>query len=376
MKRWFIAGGLMLVLFAGLVLATILLPPSAESRRGSLTNPRPGGTRAIGEVLRGNGIDAHQVATLGEAKVASADSTLLVYLSEDLNDAAVAALNQSPADLVVVVATASYPTAVGELTDYQIQAANIAWNAEPVAADCSDPDATAAGSLANGGANMLTTTDSTTSCFEDSGDYRYAVAWVNGRRVTVVSGDEWIRNETILEAGHAALAMRVLGRDPELVWYLPGIDAIGESQADSETDIWTVLPSWVRVSLGLLAFAAGAAALWRGRRFGKLVPENLPVEMPASEASTGLARLYRQANAVGHAAAGLRASSLHRLARRLGLASTAEPVAVIERLAQASGLPPDHLHALYYGRPPANDIELVALATELSELERRLTHSE
>lgn len=377
MKRWIVAGGIALVLFAAVVLATVLLPPSAEGRQGSLTNPQPGGTRAVGEVLRANGVNAHQVTTLVEASAAPAESTLLVYLSEELNDTAVLALNQSKADLVIVVATSNSPNTVGELTDYRIQSTGYSWNDDAVDADCADPDATAAGSMTSGGANSLSIQTGVIGCFEETGgDYRYALAWQNGRRVTVVSGDDWLRNQTILTAGNAALALRVLGRDSELVWYLPGLDATGTQSAENEPDIWSALPPWVRVSVGLFAFAAGAAALWQGRRFGKLVPENLPVEMPASEAGTGLARLYRQAKATGHAAAGLRAASLHRLARRLGLSSKAEPAAIIERLAQASGLPADQLRALYYGRAPANDLELVALATELSELERRLTHSE
>jgi len=123
----------------------------------------------------------------------------------------------------------------------------------------------------------------------------------------------------------------------------------------------------------VLLVAGAAAALWRGRRFGALVPEALPVEVPASEASSGLARLYRQAGARGHAAAGLRAATVHRVAARLGLPASASPELVAERLGAAAGTPPSLVYELCYGPPPATDAALVELATALTDLERKLT---
>ena len=58
-----------------------------------------------------------------------------------------------------------------------------------------------------------------------------------------------------------------------------------------------------------------SAPLWRGRRFGPLAVEPLPVVVRASEATRGRARLYRRARAYGRATAALRAASAraHRL---------------------------------------------------------------
>ncbi|MDR1806680.1 MAG: DUF4350 domain-containing protein, partial [Propionibacteriaceae bacterium] len=110
------------------------------------------------------------------------------------------------------------------------------------------------------------------------------------------------------------------------------------------------------------------------RRLGPLVPEPLPVAVPASEAAAGLARLYRQAGARGHAAAGLRAATAGRLAARLGLPPNAQPATVGERLGLALGRDPGTIVGLLYGPPPATDAELVALAQQLHEVESEAHH--
>lgn len=376
MKRWLIAGGIALALFAAVVVATIFLPPTTESMRASLTNPDGIGAMAVGEVLRGNGVQVQQVTNLAEAEAAPANSTLLVYLDDELNESSVAALDRTAADLVLV--PTGYNSAVFQLSDGKINSGYSGSLTNGLKANCSDPDATAAGEISDSQGGSLTVSGDTVECFGDGYGSRYATTWIANRRITVVAGDDWLRNDTILSAGNAALALRVLGRHDRLTWYLPGEETqidYDDTNYDS-VDEWDILPPWSRISLALLVAAAASMALWRGRRFGKLVPEGLPVEVPAAEAGTGLARLYRQSDARGHAAAGLRAASLHRLARRLGLSATESSSLIIERLGQATGLPSVELQALYYGRPPATDVELVSLANELADLERKLTSRE
>lgn len=137
--------------------------------------------------------------------------------------------------------------------------------------------------------------------------------------------------------------------------------------------MFDLLPPWSRPVFAVLLVAGAAAALWRGRRFGALVKEPMPVEVPASEASSGLAGLYRQAGARGHAAAALRAAAIMRVSARLGLSASASPQTVVERIAQASGADPGALNALLYGTPPATDQELADLAHTLTDLERKLS---
>lgn len=382
MKRWVVVGAVLVGLFAALVAAGALLPESPDRMTGSLTNPRPQGVRALGQVLGADGVVVRQVTTL-DAATAAADtgSTLAVYLSEELSDAAVARLNAVPADLVVVFTGTSDLVTVDALSDERIVPEYWWADSDGVAATCSDPDATAAGTLSSSAYwGVRARTNLVTVCFpaQDDESGLYADTSLARHRVTVIAGDAWLQNDTITRNGNAALALRVFGRHENLTWYLPGADALAPvSQGDGGTlDAWSLLPPWSRAVLAVLAVAGAAAALWRGRRFGGLVRERLPVEVPASEVSSGLARLYRQSGARGHAAAGLRATTLHRVAARLGVPASASPELVVERLAQASGDPPDRLRALCYGPPPPTDADLVALATALADLERKLTNRE
>lgn len=377
-RRWLIAGGVLLALFAALVVATALLPESPERMPNSIANPRPNGTRALAQVLGRGGVEVTQETTLaGAVQRAEADTTLVVWLAQDLSPAAAAELSQVRADLVILLAGRYDVTNLEALTD-QLVAADYWWSDgdDPPQANCYDPDALAAGTLTPSYAALYPLDDVVVrTCFDNGEDVAlYADLWGAWHRVTVIAGETWLHNDTITRDGNAALALRVLGRHPRLTWYLPGSDAFAsQQQASGELDLFTLLPPWSKAAFAVLLLAGAAAALWRGRRFGALVREPMPVEVPASEASSGLARLYRQAGARGHAAAGLRAATLHRVAGRLGLPPAATPELVRLRLGDATGCPPERINQLIYGPPPATDAALVDLASALTDLERKLT---
>jgi hypothetical protein len=377
MRKWLIAGGIVLGLFAGLVTVAALLPEAPERLPGSITNARPEGVRALGQVLAADGVDVAQVTGLDEATAAAPGTTLAVYLDRNLSTDALARLRDVPADLVVVYGASDDVDDLYTLTGGRISGSSW-WTTGSGPADCTDPDAIAAGTISVGGTALMAEDESVTTCFgDDEESALYADVRAPGHRITVIAGTRWVRNDTITQEGNAALALRVFGRNARLTWYLPGVDAVtGDQREGTGPDLFALLPPWSRAVMAVLLAAAAAAALWRGRRFGALVREQMPVEVPASEVSSGLARLYRQSAARGHAAAGLRAATVHRLAARLGLPSSAPPELVVERLATASGQPPSAVRELCYGPPPATDAALVELATSLTDLERKLTTRE
>lgn len=374
-RGWLIAGGVVLALFAALVAVTALLPESPDRMPYSATNPRPEGARALAQVLGRNGVEVVQETKLAEAVAeATAQTTLVVLLSDELSLAAVDELNRVPADLVLLHLYDYELFSIEELTDYRV-IADYWWGPEDRAwANCPDDrDAETAGSLTAGYGGFYAYDADVVTCFTSRDEVAlYADLRTDQHRVTLIAGDLWFRNDTILDEGNAALALRVFGRHPKLVWYLPGADATSQT-GGGEIDPFTLLPPWARAVFAVLLAAGAAAALWRGRRFGALVREPMPVEVPASEVSAGLARLYRQAGARGHAAAGLRAATLHRLAGPLGLPASASSELVVQRLAAATGRAPEYLYGLLYGPPPTTDPELVALATALTDLERKPT---
>src|SRR4029079_16437584 len=104
------------------------------------------------------------------------------------------------------------------------------------------------------------------------------------------------------------------------------------------------------------------AALWRGRRLGRLVTERLPVVVRAGETTRGRGRLYRRGRSYGHAAAALRAGTAARSAARLGLPGWAPAPLVAAAAARATSRRPADVEALLYGPPPTDDRGLADLA--------------
>ena len=92
--------------------------------------------------------------------------------------------------------------------------------------------------------------------------------------------------------GNAALALNLLGAHRTLIWYLPTLDDLASGEPPTIAELTP--PLGHARSLLLLVLVALAAAFWRGRRFGPLVVENLPVVVRASETMEGRARLYER----------------------------------------------------------------------------------
>lgn len=376
MKKLLIIAGVMLALLAGLIAVTVFLPESPDRLPNSLTNPRPEGARALGQVLAQDGVTVSQVDSIADVATAPADSTVALVLPASLSDDAVAALNQTPADVVVIYPGTDFTTDLNRLTDNRLGVQYWSWGTPTPNAECADADAIAAGQLSgNVSYGLVPYDDRVMTCFtDDSYASLYADLTTEQHRVTVVTGVSLIQNSTITQLGNAALALRTLGRHDQLRWYLPETASPTTVIPGSQgLDSFDLLPPWARSVFGVLLAATAAAALWQGRRFGALVREALPVEVPASEASSGLARLYRQAGARGHAAAALRAATIHRVAARVGVSPSDPPDTVISQLAQASGADPLALTELFYGPPPTTDSGLAALAETLTDLERKLS---
>ncbi|MDR1432147.1 MAG: DUF4350 domain-containing protein [Propionibacteriaceae bacterium] len=370
-RGWLIGGGVLLGLFVGLLAVTAFLPEPVDQLNGSVINSRPNGTRALAQVLRRQGVAVTQTTSLADAAAAPAGSTLAVYYSRQLSEEASSLLSEAKADLVILHTgyDADLSVITGGLFDTYYWWAD---DGRLPDAYCEDPDALAAGKIPFADTGVFSVDGLGEVCFADDSEVGlYAVGQTPDHHVAVIAGAERLYNLGITEEGNAALALRALGKHPKLVWYLPGEDALPADGADAgEPSLWALLPGWTQAGFAVLLLAGAGAAVWRGRRFGALVREPLPVEVPAAEATLGLGRLYRQAGTRGHAAAGLRAATIQRLGPRLGLPPNAAAVLVVERLSVRTGLPQPHLSQLLYGPAPATDKELVDLAIKLTDLEK------
>jgi hypothetical protein len=157
-----------------------------------------------------------------------------------------------------------------------------------------------------------------------------------------------------------------------LVWYAPQHIEGGAANSATILDlipdnvIWMVVQLWLTVIL---------VALWKGRRVGPLVAEQLPVVVRASETVEGRGRLYRSRRARDRAAQALRAATLQRLLPRLGLAADTSTPAVMIAVAQRGRSHPESVRHILFGPPPATDADLVQLARALDDIERQVAQT-
>jgi hypothetical protein len=359
---------------AVLVLVSLVLAVVASRQRGGLLDPGaydPQGSRALAQLLTAEGVAVRRVTTLAEVQaIRGEQATLLVARPELVPPDRLAALRGAARELVLVAPRPQVLRVLAPAVSFKGTA-----EVRDRAPGCELPLAVAAGDADLGG-SMYTAADSAALCYTDGG--RAALVRVGAAQtVTVLGAPAPLTNERLDENGNAALALRLLGQQPQLLWYLPSLSdpALGGGSR-SLTDL---LPSSVKLAVVQIGVAVVLLALWRARRLGPVVAEPLPVVVRASETVEGRARLYRRARARDRAADALRTAARARLVARLGLARDADPPAVADAVARRTGRSPAQVAAVLYGAPPDdpldNDAALVRLAETLDALEEEVRRS-
>jgi hypothetical protein len=344
---------------AGALVADLRQPPA----RGVLDpdSAGPEGTRALAQILREHGVAVTVVRDRESAERLAAQPGTTLAMPDDptLSDDAVARLTETAGTLVLLdphsrgiraLFPGARPEGVGE-----------AGLADP---DCALPDAQRAGPIQPG--LVFTSPAGTIACYPSAGGSAL-LARADGT-AAAIDATALFTNAHLAENGNAALAIGLLGRNPTVVWFVP---ALADSDAGTP-DLGALTPPWVTPAILLLVAAAGAAALWRGRRFGPLVAERLPVTVRANETTEGRARLYERSRDVAHAARGVRVGALARLRRRLALPRAVSPAEVAAALSARTGIPLARTTEVLTGALPTTDRGLVALSDALADLEAAL----
>ncbi|PFG32562.1 DUF4350 domain-containing protein [Sanguibacter antarcticus] len=375
--RWPVAGMLALLLA---VLVTSVLTPERSLTRFAPDNPEPTGGQALAQVLMDQGVDVTYTRSVAEAiGAAGPGTTLLVANDYGMADDVARSLLETGATIALVAPGATLLAAATS----EVAHAQQSPDATPTTAGCTDPDARAAGTLTSrgGGLEASDASDDASSsapvlCFtSDAGASHYAVftsqvlpadeSASTGPVVRALDDAGPLTNEQITTDGAATLGLRMLGHEDELVWLIPD-RPVAAAEGGGMGDL---LPPWAGVLFLQLVVLGIVCALWRGRRLGPLVAEDLPVTVPSSETALGRGRLYRRARAWGHAAAALRAGAAHRMAARLGVPRSAGAPTMIDAVSRATDRPTEQVAGLLYGPPPADDADLARLAIELDQLE-------
>ncbi|HVL86336.1 MAG TPA: DUF4350 domain-containing protein [Pseudonocardia sp.] len=351
--------------------ALVLVLLNGRPARGLLDPASVGdeGSRAVAELLRERGVAVDVARTAAEVAAAGPAATVVIPFPWLLTDRQLDAVRGSAADLVLV---APGPEALAVLAP-GVEVAGPP--GEPVvrAPRCAQPDAAAAGPVTAGGEAYRAPTG--TACYPGPDGAALVQVTDGGRTVTVVGMPEVFTNGELAEEGNAALALRLLGQHPRLLWYLPGPE--GPEAGDERSLTELIPPGWIW-GAAQLGIAAVLAAAWRARRLGPVVAEPLPVVVRAAEAVEGRGRLYRRGGAREHAAQVLRAAARARLEPLLGLGTGAEPGALVAAVAARTGRHPAEVGALLYGAAPviiADDADLVVLAEGLDGIEREVRRS-
>lgn len=324
--------------------------------------PAPDGTRAVTRLLEQQGVRVVVARDLAaaERELAAGPATLVMRDAPMLSDATLERLAESASDVVlieprsrsldVLLAGSSLADVVDDRT------------VEP---SCETPAARTAGPARTG--ELYLPGDGVTGCYPTDDAFGVLVRENGAGTVTAVDGFSVLTNRVLPLDGNAALALGLLGGSPTVVWYVPS-----PADADTGAEVPTIgdlTPTWVTPVMVLLLVAGVAAALWRGRRFGPLVTERLPVTVRANETTEGRARLYAASGDAAHALDELRRATRRRLVRRLGMSARTPAGQLADAVAERLGADRAVVHGILIDDLPRTDRDLVAASDRLRDLE-------
>ena len=320
------------------------------------------GARALAEILRSGGVEVVVTRSHAEAQrllTEMPESTFATTGATCISDHTFGALFGAAPDGVLLDAFGPLDLALPgtELGPYAAS--------DLVEADCAFEGAERAGSIRPG---RTFVSPGAMLCYPLDGGYGLVVGErAEGGTAAIIDAAQLFTNEFLADDGNAALAMNLMGRNNTLVWYVP---TYGDSDITTPPrTLGELTPGWVTPAIVMLALAALAAAFWRGRRFGPLVRERLPVTARAAETMEGRARLYAKGRDHVHAADALRIGTTGRLATLLGLGAAATVHTIADAAADLVGAPRANVRALLVDELPASDAQLLSISDRLRDLE-------
>ena len=341
----------MLLLIAITVIALLgsvfLSQMGYNSEPVGIRNRHGDGARALAQVLGNHGVSVREV-NADQAATVDDDTTLVVIFPSRMSDSVAKAI-ETRTNVVYVGLEEQYDSSSPYLGGLR---ARRDWESpRVVTAGCQSEAATRAASLTSSAYTITGSAEGWVLCFSTTNDvYGYAEKIEDGRFRAIIPDSLRLRNRAITDEGNAALAINAIGRTPKVAWYSPTEkDTLGHGQ-DLSTEAPFLAPAFL-LTIGACLIAAFA----RGRRLGPLTPENLPIEVPASETVIGKAR----------------SASASRIATAVGVAHTADRE-TLTRAIEQRGLLTSRSTALLWGPPPTSEKELVRLAHDLDALEKEI----
>jgi len=355
--RWVLA--LILALLFGFVVSTSSRPPEPLA----ITSASPDGTKAMARLLERFGAPVRAAATPRDGDVA-------LLLADDLDQserAAIVRWVRSGGTLVVADPTSP-------LVGADVTGAPAGTRPRPRLLVPGCDDAGVAGvahlDLGPGGRyDVFASSTTGTSCFvADDGAFMDVSRYGLGTVVSLGS-PALFTNARLDAADNSVLVERLLGSGRAVTVLrteqLPGTGGQG---------LLDVMDPRVRFGAWQVVVAAVLLALWRGRRFGPVVEEPLPAEVPGSRLVRAVGDLLRLSGDSSAAARTLRGDLRREVADVVG-APIALPVEdLVALLVARTGLPVEQLRDALVDSLVDGDDELVRLARTIEEVHREVTH--
>ena len=367
-----------LALVVGLVLLGAAALTLLTGTTGQISTPSdpensgPQGAQAVARVLSDHGVRVEVVRSLSALRASNAGpgTTVLVTSTENLSRtvAAATAAHAVGADRLVLLSPGGDAV---EGMGLPVDAASMpVWDL--VRAGCRSAGLTPDLAISGGDHTYRprAAAEGARQCFTDSGGGVVLTLPATARRpaVTLLGSAEVLANGSVLQADNAAVALRLLGAAPRLLWYVADP---ADVPADDPTSLDTLVPAWVWPGLALATSAVLAMMLWRGRRLGRLVAEPLPAVVSATETTRSRSRMYHKAGDRTRAAAVLQAGTRSRLTAYLGLPRGTDPATLAAGVAAVTGRSHAEVAAALSGAPH-DDPSLIALAQQLATLEKEV----
>jgi uncharacterized protein DUF4350 len=379
-RRWRAPALLVAVILLGGVVIGLLRAPPPVTGPLDPSDTGPFGAHAVAALLTARGQQMDRTGDPAQAAAAAGPGTTLVVTSPQLlGHGQLMTLERARASLLLV---APARAALAALAPGVTPAGEAA--VRGAAPSCTLPGARLAGTADLGGLAVNTAVPGAVRCYpltatpggtggtgtSRAGAFGLVRYLDRGRLVTVLATGVPLTNGDLARDGNAALALNLLATTGRVVWLVPGLPQA--AAAGGGRPLSRLIPLPVYLVAAELGVAVLLAALWRMRRFGPLVAEPLPATVRASETVEGHGRLYRARRVRDRTAAALRTATLTRITARLGLPQPVPHDVACQELASRTGRTAAQIRAVLFGRAPADDAALVALAADLDALERQV----
>lgn len=358
---------------------TMMLQGMSTSSNASPLDPqsaKPNGAKAIVQAMADRGVDVQHTESLDGVREAVGDdptgaTVVLQQRSVALTSAQLGELRALGVANIVLIAPG--PPTLSGIGSAILPGGTVGGDDSQTVAvgdTCDDPIATNAPEITNLGGGVYTVPDEPglSGCYPSEDKHAVAIDASGETTITAIGATQNLANERVASDGNAALGIGLLGDSERLVWYVPGNDDLAAQGGPPPLE--TFVPPWLTPAMILIVAVGIATIVWRGRRYGPLVTERLPVTVRASETMDGRARLYGRTGSRLRALDNLRIGTIGRLAKAMALPPSSPAHEVAIAAAQTTRWPRDEVISMLIEAVPANDGELVELSDHLLRLER------